>query len=100
MEIINDAIRININDNVCIALKELVKNETIKVVTINEVKLILLIDDVSFGHKIALKNIKKGDKILKYGEIIGEASEDISKGSLVHSHNLISSYKKYVGKLI
>jgi altronate dehydratase small subunit len=33
-------------------------------------------------------DILKGEAILKYGEVIGEASADIPRGSMVHVHNL------------
>lgn len=42
------------------------------------------------GHKFALKDIKKGDFVIKYGEIIGRATQDIKRGESVHSHNLKS----------
>ena len=40
------------------------------------------------GHKVALRDIKKGEPVIKYGFPIGEATEDIPKGGHVHSHNL------------
>ena len=40
------------------------------------------------GHKYALRNIKKDEKIIKYGFPIGIATEDIEENSHVHSHNL------------
>lgn len=40
------------------------------------------------GHKYALRDIKKGENIIKYGNPIGHATEDIKKGEHVHSHNL------------
>lgn len=49
--------------------------------------------DVPFGHKIAIVDIKKGDKIVKYGEPIGSASQDIKKGDRVHTHNVKDDYK-------
>ena len=42
------------------------------------------------GHKFALKDIKKGEFVIKYGEIIGRAMQDIKRGEWVHSHNLKS----------
>jgi altronate dehydratase small subunit len=47
-----------------------------------------VIGDVPYGHKIALQNLKKGDEILKYGQVIGIASREIKKGEHVHIHNL------------
>lgn len=46
--------------------------------------------DLSCGQKKALCDIKKGEKIRKYGEIIGHATSDIKKGEIVHMHNLES----------
>jgi altronate dehydratase small subunit len=49
--------------------------------------------DIPFGHKLAIIDIKKGDKIVKYGEVLGFASEDIKKGDWVHTHNVKDDYK-------
>lgn len=43
---------------------------------------------VPFGHKIALCDIKQGEKIIKYGHPIGYATTDIKSGSHVHTHNI------------
>lgn len=40
------------------------------------------------GHKVALCDIATGGPVLKYGQIIGHATRDISSGEHVHSHNL------------
>jgi (2R)-sulfolactate sulfo-lyase subunit alpha len=44
--------------------------------------------DVPIGHKIALKDLKTGDTIYKYGEDIGRAVADITRGEHVHVHNI------------
>jgi len=44
--------------------------------------------DVPIGHKVALADIKSGDTVWKYGQDIGVAKADISKGEHVHTHNL------------
>jgi altronate hydrolase len=43
---------------------------------------------IGMGHKIALRRIRKGEAIYKYGQIIGFAREDISPGEWVHVHNV------------
>lgn len=43
---------------------------------------------IKSGHKIALEDIKAGDPVIKYGNRIGFAKEDIKKGDHVHVHNL------------
>ena len=40
------------------------------------------------GHKIAIKEIMKGQPVIKYSQTIGYASENIAKGSHVHIENL------------
>ncbi len=47
-------------------------------------------EKIPAGHKYALSDIEKGDYIIKYGEIIGRATEFISKGEWVHTHNVKS----------
>ncbi|WP_407305658.1 UxaA family hydrolase [Desulfosporosinus sp. SB140] len=47
--------------------------------------------DIPLGHKIALKDAKAGDFIIKYGEKIGKATMDIKVGDWVHTHNLKSA---------
>ena len=43
------------------------------------------------GHKYAVRDIQKGEQIIKYGFPIGVATERIGKGKQVHSHNLKTS---------
>lgn len=43
------------------------------------------------GHKYAVRDIQKGEQVIKYGFPIGVASEDIKTGEQVHSHNLKTS---------
>lgn len=43
---------------------------------------------VGLGHKLALKAIKKGEAVCKYGQVIGFASRDIAPGDHVHVHNV------------
>lgn len=43
------------------------------------------------GHKIALRNIAKGEPVVKYGFPIGRATQDIAEGEWVHSNNLATA---------
>ena len=45
---------------------------------------------IPMGHKVALRHIKAGEAVIKYGYPIGIATEDIGLGDHVHSHNLRS----------
>ena len=44
--------------------------------------------NLSDGHKYALRDIKCGEDIIKYGNSIGHATSDIKKGEHVHTHNV------------
>ena len=44
--------------------------------------------DVPIGHKVALRDLAKGDTVIKYGEDIGKVVAPIKKGEHVHIHNL------------
>jgi (2R)-sulfolactate sulfo-lyase subunit alpha len=44
--------------------------------------------DIPLGHKVAIRDIKAGDTILKYDHDIGRAVEDIPAGGYVHAHNI------------
>lgn len=47
--------------------------------------------DVPLGHKIAIRATDGDPSILKYGVKIGNATEDITVGDYVHTHNLKSA---------
>ena len=67
-------------DSVGVALVSLKKGE--------EAEGVILSEDIEKGHKFALKAINKGDKVIKYGEVIGRATADIKPGEHIHSHNM------------
>jgi len=43
---------------------------------------------IPLGHKLALKDLKVGETVIKYGEDIGKVVADIRAGEHVHVHNL------------
>ena len=45
---------------------------------------------IPFGHKIALGPIARGQPVVKYGEVIGLALDDIAPGDHVHTHKVES----------
>ena len=44
--------------------------------------------NIADGHKYALRDIKAGEAVIKYGNPIGIATADIKKGEHVHTHNV------------
>lgn len=84
------AIRINAADVVAVALEPLSKGTTVTLEamdTVPEVSVVLK-EDITAGHKFAIKPIQKGEPIIKYGYPIGAATEDIDAGMHVHTHNI------------
>ena len=80
--------RINPADNVLVVKNNIVAGDEEQ---LGDIK-ITFVKPLAFGHKIAAKNISKGEKVIKFGVPIGSATEDISIGSHVHLHNLKSDY--------
>ncbi|MGJ8678838.1 UxaA family hydrolase [Paraglaciecola sp.] len=79
---------LNKEDNVFVCCKELLTGSSITL----EGASVTMSTDITVGHKIARKQIAKGDKILKYGVSIGSATQDITFGEHVHLHNIKSDY--------
>lgn len=72
--------KINDKDNVAVALEELRTGEIIDNIE--------LLDDIPFGHKVLLNDLKSGENIIKYGNPIGHLTVDCKKGEHIHEHNL------------
>jgi len=45
---------------------------------------------IPFGHKVAARAMKKGDEVIKYGEVVGRTTAPINIGDHVHVHNVES----------
>lgn len=87
----NIAFKINKNDNVATALSKLPVGEVNLTGEIDD-KIINAIEEIPDGHKVAVKDIKSGEQIIKYGISIGTATSDIKKGSWVHLNCMHSNY--------
>jgi altronate dehydratase small subunit len=75
-------------DNVASVLDEVFPGETVEAKRGNDVTLVEALERIPFGFKLAVTEIAPGDPIIKYGEMIGQASQAIQRGALVHIHNL------------
>ena len=84
------ALVIHRGDNVAVAVSAIRAGEAVPVEreTVEEVT---LLDDIAFGHKFALIDLEPGEGVVKYGEIIGQASRRIRRGEHVHVHNVEST---------
>jgi SAF domain-containing protein len=83
----NPAIVINAADNVATALESIDAGQTISAGE----STVTAAEAIPRGHKIALRGIRAGEPVLKYGNAIGTASSDIAAGAHVHTHNVASA---------
>ena len=74
-------IRLAARDNVVVARLELEPGSRI------DGEDIVITTAIPGGHKIATREIRRGDPVLKLGEAIGFATSDIAPGEHVHTHN-------------
>lgn len=54
-----------------------------------------VLENIPFGHKVALQDIAEGNPVIKYGVKIGVAYKNIKRGQCVHLHNIKSNYDFY-----
>ena len=82
----NPVIAISDQDNVATALEALEPGRVLEIagqqVTVGA--------PIPRGHKIALRAIRAGEAVIKYGSPIGTATADIAPGTHVHTHNVES----------
>lgn len=88
----NEYMIINKKDNVAVALKKIEKGFCVQW----EGKNVELQEEIPQGHKFLIKDVKKGEDIIKYGNPIGHATEDLQAGAWIHIHNM----KTNLGELL
>ncbi|EFM09237.1 SAF domain protein [Paenibacillus curdlanolyticus YK9] len=82
------AIVMDDRDHVATALRDLVAGSAISYKLGGETVELLLLEAISFGHKVAVVAITEGTHVRKYGEVIGRATVSIPAGRHVHVHNI------------
>ena len=78
------AIKMSSLDNVAVAVTSIPKGKT---VIIPGDEGLMANQEIPLGHKIALVPIAKEASIIRYGEVICTAAEDIKPGDWIHVHN-------------
>ena len=82
----NPAIAISDQDNVATALEALEPGRVLEIAG----QQLTVGAPIPRGHKIALRSIRAGEAVIKYGSPIGIATADIAPGTHVHTHNVES----------
>lgn len=80
----SNILKIQSQDNVAVALEGLKKGD----VCVLDNESIQVLENIPFGHKIALKDFAENERVIKYGYPIGNTSKVIRKGEHIHTHNL------------
>lgn len=80
----NSVIHLHPTDNVGIARVPLSEGQTLKIGPYE----VTAVNSVPAGHKIALREIGAGEKLIRYGQIIGRSRVAIHPGEHVHTHNV------------
>jgi altronate hydrolase/galactarate dehydratase len=75
-------IRLHNDDNVVIALSDLAQGSSLNAFDVT------LLNYIPRGHKVAIKQIGKGENIIRYGQIIGQATQPIAVGEHIHVQNM------------
>jgi (2R)-sulfolactate sulfo-lyase subunit alpha len=77
-------------DNVGVVTVDMSAGETAKGLYMDTQKKIELkaLEDIPLGHKIALKDLKAEESVIKYGHDVGRVVANIRTGAHVHIHNL------------
>jgi altronate dehydratase small subunit len=83
-----EALKLSEKDNVATSLKDIEPGAEVQVRWGRKVTKIQSLEKIPFGFKVALNDIDRGSNVIKYGETIGIASQNIKQGQLVHVHNV------------
>ena len=86
-----DAIVIKRQDNVATAIRDIEEGKMATVGIEDDTLIVRAIQPIPLGHKLALRRMQSGEEILKYGTVIGRATQDIQVGEHVHVHNVEST---------
>lgn len=85
-----NALVIDNRDTVAVIINPVEKGEKVYYEMDKTLGKIISASDIEIYHKIAIKEMRKGDPVIKYGEHIGIAASNISVGEHVHVHNVES----------
>lgn len=84
MEHKTDFLQLNPQDTVAVALRDIARGETVHVCG----AAYRAAEAIPFGHKMALRDMKPGEPVIKYGFPIGKTTCAVAAGGWVHTHNL------------
>lgn len=81
-------VRLHEADNVAICCRDIAQGERLRVAGLE----LIAGEPVALGHKLALRALAVGEKVVKYGMPIGSMTRPVTTGGWVHVHNMASDY--------
>lgn len=94
-----NALLMDDTDNVATCINEVKAGESVVYRKGGELRTLTAQEDIPYCHKIALCDIAKGGNVIKYGESLGEVSQDVPVGGWIADHNLFSVPRDYDSEL-
>ncbi len=86
------AIKIHPDDNVATLINDAEGESKVIIISSNgdTVRRVQVTNSLQLAHKLAIEKIEKNTDVIKYGEVIGRATQSIEAGDHVHVHNVVS----------
>lgn len=85
-----NAMLIDPADNVVVAIEPIAKDGQVEYDCGGGACRLTALEDITIYHKLACRDIPKGEPVVKYGQHIGSAVTAIRAGQHVHVHNVES----------
>jgi altronate hydrolase len=80
----SNAIRVTERDTVAVAARAMAAGDA---VIVDGQHVLDAAQDIPLGHKVALVSFQSGQEVLRYGEPIVRATQEVQAGEWVHLHN-------------
>ena len=90
-----NAMLIDPADNVVVAIEPIAKDSPVEYDCGGETRRLTALEDITIYHKLACRDIPKGEPVVKYGQHIGSAVTEIKAGQHVHVHNVESHSENF-----
>lgn len=95
-----NSILLDPSDNVVVCVETLENGARAVYRTGDECKSVEVTQEVPVWHKIALRDLRAGDEIVRYGEVIGKCTEDIPCGGWVSHLNIRGIPRDYASEIL
>ena len=92
-----NAILLDEKDNVVTCVREIKAGEEVSYLT-GEGRAAR--EDIPYCHKLALTDLREGDQVIKYGEMIGRLRQPVAAGCWINENNLYSVPRDYDSELV